>query len=161
VAEGLPAPTITPGRTATATRPAKLPVVRLSEVLAAPLNFDWDGDGKADVTDDWIEIANTGTRPANVSGWSVDLGPGGLAYRFPRGTVLRAGEHRVLPGKTTKLALIDSGGQVRLRDARNALIDMVVYPALLPDASYSPDATGAWRADYPPSPGRPGAPFTR
>jgi hypothetical protein len=96
-----------------------------------------------------------------LSGWGIDLGPGGPVFRFPRGTVLRAGEYLVLPRSTTKLAPIDTGGQVRLRDARGNVVDSVVYPAVGPDASYSRDATGAWRADYAPSPGRPNAPALR
>jgi len=117
---------------------------------------DWDGDGKADVSDDWIELVNSGARPVNLAGWGIDLGAGaGPIYRFPRGTVLRSGAYLLLPRKTTGLALVDSGGQIRLRDARGNVVDRVVYAAMAPDASYSRDAMGDWHTDYPPSPGRP------
>jgi hypothetical protein len=143
-------------RTPTATRPGKPPLLRLSEVLPAPQAVDWDGDGKADVNDEWIELVNAGTRPVNLGGWVIDLGPGGgPIYRIPRGTVLRAGAYLLLPRKTTGLALIDSGGQVRLLDARRQVTDSVTYPVLGPDASYSRDAAGVWHIEYPPSPGGP------
>jgi hypothetical protein len=143
--------TLTP--TPTATRPGKPPLLRLSELLPAPLAVDWDENGTADVNDDWIELVNAGTRSVNLGGWGLDLGAGEPVYRFPRGTVLRAGVHLYLPRKMTQLALIDTGGEVRLRDARGNVVDRVIYPATAPDASYSRDATGAWHTDYPPSPG--------
>jgi hypothetical protein len=138
----------------TATRPARLAVVRFSEVLPAPLAVDWDGDGAAGARDEYIEIINASQRPMNVGGWTVDLGRASAAsYRIPRGTSLRAGAYLLLPARRTGLALPDTGGTLRLLDQRGQLVEAITYGALPPDTSLSRDMAGAWHPDYPPSPG--------
>ncbi len=139
------------------------PQVAINEVLPAPKAVDWDGDGKANAADEWIELLNTTRRPLDISGWRLETGrAGGTVYRIPRGTVLRAGAILVLYQRQTRLTLEDTGGPVRLVDRSNKVVDSMRYGALSPDASYSRDPKDIWHSDWPPSPGSanlpPGAP---
>jgi hypothetical protein len=131
----------------------------INEVLPAPKAVDWDGDGKANAADEWIEIHNASARPVDLSGWRLEVGKGaGSVYRIPRGTVLRAGAILVLYQRQTRLRLEDTGGTVRLVDRSGKVADSVRYGALGSDASYSRDAKNVWHGDWPPSPGRPNVP---
>ena len=126
----------------------------INEILPAPRTVDWDGDGKANAADEWIEIHNASVRPVDLSGWRLETGKGGgINYRIPRGTTLRAGAILVFYQRQTRLKLDDAGGTVRLVDRSGKVADTVRYGALSPDASYSRDAKNAWHGDWPPSPG--------
>ena len=130
--------------------------VQFSEVLANPQSVNWDGRGRANAQDEWIELRNTSARAINVSQWTIEI-PGrrvSQTYRLPRGTVIPANGYLALYQRDTRLTLDDLGGTIRLLDASGELVDSVKYPALKADASYSRDATGAWHADWPPSPGQ-------
>ena len=131
----------------------------INEVLPAPKTVDWDGDGRANVADEWIEIHNASARPVDFSGWRLETGRGaGASYRLPRGTVLRAGAILVLYQRQTRLKLDDAGGTVRLVDRGGKVADSVRYGALGSDVSTSRDAKGVWHSDWPPSPGSPNVP---
>ena len=145
-----PTATFTPGTPApTPTRTS----VAINEVLPVPRAVDWDGDGKANAVDEWIELYNATGRPVDLSGWRLETGRGaGAVYRIPRGTVLRAGAIRVFYQRQTRLKLEDAGGLVRLVDRGGKVVDSVRYGALGPDASYSRDAKNVWHGDWPPSP---------
>jgi len=124
-----------------------------------PVVGDWDGDGKANAADEWIELYNATGRPVDLSGWRLETGRGGgSVYRIPRGTVLRAGAILVLYQGQTRLKLEDAGGLVRLVDRGDKVADSVRYGALSPDASYSRDVKNVWHVDWPPSPGNPNVP---
>jgi hypothetical protein len=133
-----------------------LPAVVISEVLPVPKAVDWDGSGKTNAADEWIELHNTTKQPLDLTGWRLETGRGsGSSFRIPRGTVLRAGGILVLYQRQTRLILPDAGGTVRLVDRGNKAADSVRYGALGPDASYSRDAKNVWHGDWPPSPGGP------
>ena len=140
--------------TATPTAPAG---VRFNEVLPNARSVNWDGRGRANAQDEWIELRNPTGRAVDISRWSVEA-PGrrlSLTYRFPRGTILPANSYITLFQRDTRLVLDDQGATLRLYNATGALVDTVKYPALRPDASYSRDAAGAWHSDWQPSPGQP------
>ena len=146
-----PTPSLTPGTPSPT--PAR-PSVAINEVLPAPKAVDWDGDGKANAADEWIELFNATGRPVDLSGWRLETGKdAGTIYRIPRGTTLRAGAILVFYQRQTRLKLDDAGGTVRLVDRGGKVADSVRYGALSPDASYSRDAKNAWHGDWPPSPG--------
>ena len=151
-------PTATPTPTPSPTpSPTSTPVItstgaRLNEILPAPAAIDWDGDGIADDRDEWIELHNASAAAVDLTGWSLDDGPGsGQSHRIPEGTVLPPGAFAVLYRRDTGIALPDSGGQVRLLSPDGAVIDDVVFGALDPDRSISRDDDGAWHASWPPS----------
>ena len=131
----------------------------INEVLPAPKTVDWDGDGKANAADEWIELLNTTGRPIDLNGWRLETGRGGgTVYRFPRGTMLRAGAILAFYQRQTRLKLDDAGGLVRLVDRGGKVVDSVRYGALSADASYSRDAKNVWHSDWPPSPASPNVP---
>jgi hypothetical protein len=133
------------------------PSVRINEILPNPQNVNWDGRGRANAQDEWIELYNPTARPVNISGWTVEV-PGprlSQTFRFARNTVIPAKGYLVLFQRDSRLILDDEGATVRLLDANGRLMDRVRYPALLPDLSYARDAEGVWHADWPPSPGQP------
>ena len=81
---GVAKTTATPTPTATTTPTATggpLPVVRLNEILPRPDVIDWDGDGKADAYDEWIEVVNLGPGVADLAGWALDDILGGGSTR--------------------------------------------------------------------------------
>jgi hypothetical protein len=132
----------------------------INELLSAPKAVDWDGDGKVNAEDEWIELFNTTKQPVDLSGWRLETERVGVgtSYRIPRGTILRAGAILVLYQRQTRLKLEDAGGQIRLVDRGNRAVDAVRYGALGPDASSSRDAKNVWHGDWPPSPGNKNVP---
>jgi len=155
-------PTITPTIPATATptptpSPTSTPVVtsttvRLNEILSAPAAIDWDDNGVADDRDEWIELHNATSAAIDLTGWSLDDGPGSeQLYPIPDGTILQPGAFAVLYRRDTGIALPDGGGQVRLLDVDGAVVDSATFGALDPDRSISRGDDGAWHASWPPS----------
>ena len=151
--------TVTPTATDETSTPVAPTGAQFSEVLPYPSQVNWDGRGRANAQDEWLELRNPTARPVDVSRWSIEVQGRRLSqsYRLPRGTTLPANGYLVLYQRDTRLVLDDQGGTVRLLDAAGAIVDSVKYPALKADQSYSRDATGAWRSDWPPSPGQPNA----
>ena len=94
--------------------------------------MNWDGRGRANAQDEWIELRNPTGRAVDISRWSVEA-PGrrlSLTYRFPRGTILPANSYITLFQRDTRLVLDDQGATLRLYNATGALVDTVKYPAL-------------------------------
>jgi hypothetical protein len=126
--------------------------VRLSEILPAPQNVDWNGDGSIDTRDEWIEVVNLDESAIDIGGWMIDTN--GLAnYVIPIGTILQPRQYLVFYGGQTGLTLADDAGQVRLKDAQGRMIDQAQYSAVALDGSYSRDETGNWHVNWSPSPG--------
>lgn len=131
--------------------------VRLNEVLPRPADIDWDGNGKANERDDWIELVNVSSETIDVGGWTVRTG--GKGYRLPRssadesGTVLEPGEYLVLYRRQSDLALNNQGGVVRLFDGDGKLVDRITFPTPAPDAAYGSGSGDVWVRLLQPSPG--------
>ncbi|MGE5603417.1 MAG: PA14 domain-containing protein, partial [Nitrososphaerales archaeon] len=88
--------TSTPTPTATATFLPRS--VRINEIMPNPQNVNWDGRGRANAQDEWIELYNPTSRPVDISRWTVEL-PGRRStatYRFGRNTVIPARGYLVL-----------------------------------------------------------------
>lgn len=131
-----------------------MPAVRLNELLSNPESINWDGRGRVDLSDQWLELYNTTRRAVDLRNWSIEIvdRTATQTYRFARRQVLAAGDHLVLFGRVTALTLDSRGGEIRLRDATGKLVDSVTYPALEADASYSRESLKVWHADWEPSP---------
>jgi len=101
-------------------------------------------------------------RPADIGGWTLEArdrtGTRSRTYRFPRRTILAAGSFLVVYDLQTRLSMDDTGGEVRLYNATGMLMDVVPYPRMRPDTSYSLAPDWTWHTDWPPSPGRPNLP---
>ena len=80
------------------TASADLMGIVFNELLADPTgatSFDTDGDGTAEVTDEFIEIYNTSLSAVDISGWNIFVSSGGflnLQHTFAPGTILDPGE---------------------------------------------------------------------
>ena len=68
--------------------------VVFNEILADPnsnsCNFDTDGDGSAEATDEFLELFNTSGVPVDVSGW-VLTDAAGNTFTIPAGTIIQPG----------------------------------------------------------------------
>ena len=139
--------------------------VVLNEVLPAPRDVDWDGDGTADAKkDEWVELHNLGSEPVDLGGWVLDDIPDGgtSPHTIPPGTSLAAGGLLVLFGSETGVGLNNGGDTVRILRPDGTVADAFTYAALTDfhDRSFSrdPDGTGDWTDEHPPSPGAPNTP---
>jgi DNA/RNA endonuclease YhcR with UshA esterase domain len=154
----------TPTPTAT---PYPLGIV-LNEFLPAPRDVDWDGDGSANLYDEWIELTNTSGQIVDLGGWVLDDEPEGMAasvqgsspYAIPAGTMIEPGGFLVFYRRETGVVLNNDGDEVRLLGPDGALLDGIVYDRAAGDGSWSRtvDGSGVWTDTYPPSPGGPNIP---
>src|SRR5262245_17249751 len=71
---------------------------------------------------DWIELINVGSKPANLSGWSIRDNDDTHTYVLPAGTTIAAGGSLVLDEETFDFGL-GSADSVRLFDESGALFE--------------------------------------
>lgn len=158
----MPTPTHSPTTRATSTptgTATPFPTgVRINEVLPAPSDVDWDGDGSADYLDEWIELYNAGDTAVTLRGWVLDDEDGGSRPHAITDTVIAPDAFVVFYRRDTGIALNNDGDDVRLIAPDGTLMDTMTFDALDSDASYSRDETGTWHDGWPPSPGRRNAP---
>ena len=155
-------PTFTPTPTSTHDWPAS---VVLNEILPAPHAVDWDSDGRADSSDEWVELLNLENRPVNLRGWALDdIADGGSSpWVISRDLWLSAGGYLVLFKHETGLTLNNDGDAVRLLRPGGFVVDETQFPPMAYDRSWSRTVDGIWTNGYPPSPGqdnRPGVPMS-
>jgi hypothetical protein len=154
-----PTPTLTPSPTRTPTRaPTAIPGnVVLNEFLPHPRS-DWNGDGKIDSGDEYIEIINMGTSPINVSKWKLDNGAGSAnSFTLPNLTLLPR-QIAVFYHADTGIGLSDVGSSVRLLKPDGRTADIYNYPLVTAaDRTWCrlPDGTGEWRFVCFSTPGKP------
>jgi Lamin Tail Domain len=152
-------PTITITFTRTPTRaPTSIPAAFvLNEFLPHP-QTDWNGDGTANVGDEYIELINVSPNSLNVRGWILDTGSNSLkTYTLPDLT-LQPRQIAVFFGSQTGLSLSDGGGTVRLVRSDGRVIDARTYPVVeLPDRTWCrlPDGSASWGFACRPTPGQP------
>ena len=151
-----PAPTPTPS--ATPDRHS----VTINEILPAPHAIDWNGDGKVDSGDEWVELYNSASAPVDVSGWALDdeADAGSHLYFLPAGAVIAPHGYLLLFGKQTGLNFANTKDVVRLLYHNGELLEEFRYFATWADRSFSKTADGGqeWTYWYPPSPGRQNGP---
>ena len=157
----LSSPTHTPTRTLTGTPtrgPTAIPAeVVLNEFLPHP-HSDWNGDGTANVGDEYIEIINLGTIAINVKNWKLDTGTGSSKTFSLPDITLQPRQIAAFFGSQTGLSLSDGGATVRLLKPDGYIEDAYTYPVVeLADWTWCrlPDGTGVWGFTCRPSPDRP------
>ena len=148
-------PTPTPTATATPTVTPYLQGVTLNEILPYPEYVDWDENGVANFTDEWIELYNAGPAAASLGGWA--LLDDTKTYTLPLGTVIWPRGYLLLFRAQTRLSLGDNHDQVTLRRPDGVVVDHFAYdrgPGR--DRSYcrAVDGGGAWGKDCVETPGR-------
>ncbi|MCT1478788.1 lamin tail domain-containing protein [Microbacterium sp. p3-SID336] len=103
-------------------------------------------ESNGDATD-WVEVANTGSTPVDLSGWTVmDGDPAGHAAEttpLPAGTVLPPGGYLVFDQPRDFVFGLGNGDTVTLRDANGNTVDEHVYAAHADGVwARCPDGTG-------------------
>lgn len=124
--------------------------VRLSEVCASNSMIADSGE-----TPDWVEIENTGSETADLSGWHLsDNASKPLKWRLPEGFTLAAGERKVvyLHESTVGFKLSSEGESVVLSDQKGRIMDYVVFDAQQQDTSLALE-DGVWKQTYSVTPG--------
>ena len=147
--------TSTPTRKPGVVIPTPTATVVINEFLPRA-GFDWNQDGKVDVFDEFIEIANLGPVDVNLSGWKLDdaAGQGSNPYTLPA-KILKPGERIVFYASQTNVLLSDGGDTVRLLNPNNVVKDARSYSVVkVADVSWCrlPDINGSWFADCFPTP---------
>lgn len=92
----------------------------INEILVDPNganNFDTDGNGTADATDEFVELLNTSNVAIDISGLELwDAGVGNW-FTFPPGTILQAGAHALV------IVGVQSGGSLPTGGANDLFFD--------------------------------------
>lgn len=140
--------------------------VRINEILPRP-GSDWNGDGVADLGDEYIELHNSDSGSFPIGGWILNASPlpaeldaeavAPDAYTIPEGTMLPPSGVLVFYRKMTGLALRDNGGIVDLLlPGGESYIDQFIYDSVGIDRSWSRviDGSGGWTISCAPSPGQ-------
>jgi uncharacterized repeat protein (TIGR01451 family) len=153
-----PSPQITATHRPTFTVVPPLPLVAINEFVPRP-GHDWNGDGKINTGDEYIELLNHGVIDVNLNGYRLDdeANIGSAPYTLPNVTI-KPGERIVFYGDQTGLLLSDGGDGVRLLKPNGQLMDAFNYTIVgYPDQAYCrlPDDGGAddWNDSCYPTPG--------
>jgi hypothetical protein len=150
-------PTITLTRTPT-TPPTAIPAAAvLNEFLPHP-QVDWNGDGTANVGDEYIELINVSPSALNMKGWKLDTGVNSLTTFTLPDLTLQPRQITTFFGSQTGLSLSDGGGTVRLLKPDGRIVDAFTYPLVeLPERTWCrlPDGSDRWGFACRPTPGKP------
>ncbi len=153
-------PSKTPSPTRTATRKGAVIVTPSTTLVINEFmpraGFDWNQDGRVDVFDEFIEIANLGPLDISLNGWKLDdaAGQGSSPFTIPSKT-LKVGERIVFYASQTNILLSDGGDTVRLMNPNNVVKDAQTYSVIkVADQSWCrlPDINGSWFMDCFPTP---------
>ncbi len=154
-----PTPSLTSTITLTRTptrAPTAIPAsVVLNEFLPHP-QTDWNGDGTANVGDEYIEIINVSPNTLNVKGWKLDTGVNSVKTFTLPDLTLQPRQIATFFDSQTGLSLSDGGGTVRLLNGR--IVDAYTYPVVeLPERTWCrlPDGSAFWGFVCRPTPGQP------
>ena len=125
---------------------------QLSEVLSAPRDVDWDGNGIADFNDEWIELHNPHDRAIALGGYRIEVE--GFGYTVPAGRTLEAHGYALFFKAETGISLSNYGELVRLVAANGGVVDEVDVPFQGYDLSKARCGDG-WQERVVPTPGGP------
>lgn len=129
--------------------------VIMNEVLPAPRQVDWNGDGMADRWDEWIELYNPDKTPIGLGGWQVG-DASGKRYVLPLLTTIPARGYLVLHALQTQLVLNNTSDEITLRRADGSLAERYLYergPGYDLSSCRLPDGIGSWQRRCQPTPG--------
>ncbi|MEJ7654899.1 MAG: lamin tail domain-containing protein [Chloroflexia bacterium] len=121
-----------------------------NEALSRPAEVDWNGDGRVDGGDEWVELY--AEEEADLQDWWI-ADESGRRYVF-RALRMVARSHFQLLSSETALILNDSGDVVRLHRPDGTLADELVLPPLDRDATVSryPDGAREVTTEFLPTP---------
>jgi hypothetical protein len=127
----------------------------LNEILPAPNDLDWDGNGIADYQDEWVELFNPTNRPIGLGGWQL-VDSSGVFYSIPLGAVVPAGGFAVFYYSQTKIALNNDGDTMSLIHPNGTTVDSFSYehsPGYDESWCRLPNGGVVWSDNCGPSPG--------
>jgi len=127
----------------------------INEILPAPGDVDWDGDGTPDFNDEWVEIFNPLDRPVGLGGWRLRDATG-VTYDIPLGSSVPAGGFVVFYKVETGIALNNGGDSLSLIHPNGTVIDSFAYdhsPGRDDVWCRLPDAGSTWSDYCLPTPG--------
>lgn len=131
--------------------------VVINELMASNTATMADSAGEYD---DWIELYNNTTQPADISGFSLTDNPANLSkWNFPAGTVIPAGGYLILWADEdssqgayhTNFKLSASSEQLMLLDTLLQIVDSVSWDLQTTDMGYArvPNGTGNFVIQQP------------
>ena len=94
--------------------------IRINEVYPRPTTT---------ADDEFIELANTGVKTVNLSGWSIDDVADGGSSPYQLSGSIQPGSFVTLSKTTSKITLNDSGDSVRLIQPSGLVLDSTTYQA--------------------------------
>ncbi|MGQ9502661.1 MAG: lamin tail domain-containing protein [Anaerolineae bacterium] len=130
-------------------------MVTINEVLPAPRQVDWNGDGTPDRRDEWIELYNPDETPIGLGGWQVS-DASGKRYVLPLLTTIPARDYMVLSALQTGLVLNNAADAVTLQRADGSSAEHYAYergPGYDLSLCRLPDGIGSWQRRCQPTPG--------
>jgi hypothetical protein len=131
--------------------------IGINEILPAPNDWDWDGNGIPDYHDEWIELFNPLDYPVGLGGWRL-ADASGTTYDIPLGVTIPARSFATFYYAQTNLALNNGGDSLRLIHPNGTLIDFFAYghsPGYDECWCRLPDGGANWSDDCGPSPNAP------
>ncbi len=147
-AEGPPPPPPAPGSGSG----QSIVSLQISEILPNPKGTDSGME--------WIEIYNSGSDSADLSGWYVDDEgtedkPGSSALKLPDGSMIQNQEYEVIEIPAGKFSLNNADGdEVRIFDSSKVLRFRQAYPGPAADGmTYARSAADQWEWTDTPTPG--------
>lgn len=152
-------PTLTPAKTRTRTPTAIagtfIPSTIVINEFLPHARSDWNGDGRVDAGDEFIEIKNVSTQAFSLSGWRLDDDTGdSSAFNLPDVSI-EGGARLVFFASETKILLSNGGETVRLYKNTGSISDAFTYGVVLtPDQTWCrfPDGLNTWRFGCEPTP---------
>lgn len=126
----------------------------VNEILPAPHDWDWDGNGTPDYQDEWIELYNPTSRPIGLGGWQL-VDSSGFTYNIPLGLVIQPNAYAVFFYAQTGISLNNGSDAVRLIHPNGARVDSFSYdhsPGYDESWCRLPDGGAGWSDNCGPSP---------
>ncbi|HEY7347402.1 MAG TPA: hypothetical protein VH599_03715 [Ktedonobacterales bacterium] len=126
--------------------------IKLSEILTVP-KHDWNCDEQINADDRWIELKNTSGNDESLFG--LQLLAQGQALLLNSSYWIAANGYLVLfHYQIPSISLAQDSGQLQLLDGEGNTLDIVNYPLLGADQSFSRNASGQWHVTTTPTPGK-------
>jgi hypothetical protein len=128
--------------------------VYINEILPAPYDRDWDGDGIPDYTDEWVELYNPLDHPVGLGGWRL-TDTSNIVYDIPLDIMIPARGFATFYHAQTRFSLNNDKDTVTLTHPNGTVIDTFSYshsPGY--DVSWCrlPDGNNHWSDNCGPSP---------
>jgi hypothetical protein len=136
---------------------APVETLYINEVLPAPIDTDWDGDGTASYQDEWVELYNPADSPVGLGGWQLRDGSD-LSYEMPLDITIPARGFATLYYTQFAFALNNDSENLTLIHPNGTVVDVLSYhhsPGYDETWCRLPDGGTRWSHDCVASPNAP------